>query len=319
MTTEVFALESRDFTEMEAALSGWDQQYQQVSSGDFHGRLFFTSNASLQIFHNRWERAIHYRGTAPKGTVGLALTMTQSGQAYWMDKPVAFDDVILQRAGVEADYLSGSLWDSIVLAIPEALLARQIANITQDLPENTLADRHVISLAPPQAAQLRHYLNLYLDAANQCEAIPCMAKNLSATSTQLVAMLAHALADSRTLPAEKLSLARQRQVIRTIEECDDQQQALPLQISRLSQATGLNSRTLRRIFNDQTGMSPLHYLKYRRLNGVRRTLRESHADSTMVKQIAYQFGFKHLGQFSQNYKQLFGELPSHTLSKAQAA
>jgi AraC family ethanolamine operon transcriptional activator len=315
VTTEVFALKSRDFTEMEAALGGWDQQYQQVGPGDFRGSLLFTQNDSLQIFHNRWERAIHYRGTAPEGTVGLGLTMISSGQAYWMGKPVAFDDVILQRAGVEADYMSGPVWDSIVLAIPEAALAKQIANITQDNPEDILASQNVMRLAPQQAAQLRQYLSLYLNKADQCVSNPGTAKELSAAATLAVELLAQALADSGALPLQKCSLARQRQVIRTIEEHDDQHPDLPLRISCLSQVTGLNSRTLQRIFNDQTGMSPLHYLKYRRLNSVRRELREAQVEQAQVKQIAYQFGFSHLGQFSHDYKQLFGELPSHTLSK----
>jgi AraC family ethanolamine operon transcriptional activator len=319
VTTEVFALESRDFTEMEAALGGWDHQYQQVGPGDFRGSLLFTQKDSLQIFHNRWERAIHYRGVAPKGTIGLALTMIPSGQAYWMGKPVAFDDIILQRAGVEADYMSGPVWDSIVLAIPEAALAKQIANITQDNPEDILAGQNVIRLAPQKAAQLRQCLNLYLNKIDPCAPNPVTAKEHSVAASLAVELLAQALADSRALPAEKCSLARQRQVIRTIEAFDEQHKDLPLRINRLSQITGLSSRTLQRIFNDQTGMSPLHYLKYRRLNGVRRVLREPHADPTQVKQIAYQYGFRHLGQFSRDYKQLFGELPSHILSRVQAA
>jgi AraC family ethanolamine operon transcriptional activator len=245
--------------------------------------------------------------------------MIPSGQAYWMGKPVAFDDVILQRAGAEADYVSGSLWDSIVFAIPEVELARQIANITQDNPEDILGDQNVIRLAPQKAAQLRHCLTVYHRTVKQCMAKPEAATELSEMATLAVELLAQTLADSRALPAEKCSPARQRHVIRTIEEFDEQHKDLPLRIGRLSQITGLSSRTLQRIFNDQTGMSPLHYLKYRRLNGVRRVLREPHADPTQVKQIAYQYGFRHLGQFSRDYKQLFGELPSHILSRVQAA
>jgi AraC family ethanolamine operon transcriptional activator len=316
VTTEVFALEARDFNEMETALGGWDHQYQQVSPGDFRGSLLFTQNESLQIFHNRWERAIHYRGTAPKGTIGLALTMMPIGQAYWMGKPVAFDDIILQHAGEEADYVSGPVWDSIVLAIPEAALAKQIANITQDNPEAILAGQNVIRLATQQAAQLRHCLQLYLSQVDRCAPNPVTAKEHSVAATLAIELLAQALADSRALPADKCSLARQRQVIRTIEAFEEQHKELPLRIDRFSKLTGLSSRTLQRIFNDQSGMSPLRYLKYRRLNEVRLTLRESHTDPTQIKQIANQFGFGHLGQFSHDYKQLFGELPSHTLSNA---
>ena len=55
---------------MEQALSGWDHEYDQISPGKFRGGLFHTQTGSLGIFRNRWEKAIAYRGTAPKGTIG---------------------------------------------------------------------------------------------------------------------------------------------------------------------------------------------------------------------------------------------------------
>ena len=59
MDTCVYRLESRDFTEMEHALSAWDHRYRQISSGAFRGSLLHTQTGSLRIFCNRWERAIH--------------------------------------------------------------------------------------------------------------------------------------------------------------------------------------------------------------------------------------------------------------------
>ena len=35
----------------------------------------------------------------------------------------------------------------------------------------------------------------------------------------------------------------------------------------------------------------------------------------LVKQIAYSHGFSHLGHFSSDYRQLFGEAPSETLRR----
>jgi AraC family ethanolamine operon transcriptional activator len=60
---------------------------------------------------------------------------------------------------------------------------------------------------------------------------------------------------------------------------------------------------------------PLAYLKTQQLNRVYRVLRNADFSDTMVKQVALDNGFVHLGQFSRDYKQLFGELPSETLQR----
>ncbi|TWT42429.1 hypothetical protein KOR42_47210 [Thalassoglobus neptunius] len=83
MDINVFQLESQDFAEMEQALSSWDHQYRQMSSGTFRGMLQHTQSGACGIFRNRWERAIHYEGTAPAGTIGLAISLAQNGDARW--------------------------------------------------------------------------------------------------------------------------------------------------------------------------------------------------------------------------------------------
>jgi AraC family ethanolamine operon transcriptional activator len=73
---------------------------------------------------------------------------------------------------------------------------------------------------------------------------------------------------------------------------------------------------MRDAFYKTVGMNPLAYLKAEQLNRVYRTLRHADPAETLIKQIAYENGFRHIGQFSQDYKHLFGELPSETLQRA---
>jgi AraC family ethanolamine operon transcriptional activator len=87
----------------------------------------------------------------------------------------------------------------------------------------------------------------------------------------------------------------------------------PLRVGELCRELSVSERTLRHAFCDVTGLSPLDYLKILRLNCVNRTLREADPAELLVKQAAYSNGFTHLGQFSRDYKQLFGESPSQTL------
>ncbi len=88
----------------------------------------------------------------------------------------------------------------------------------------------------------------------------------------------------------------------------------PLTVRDLCRATGASERTLSRAFVEHFGLSPKAYLRARRLHGVRGELRRG-SPGTKVVDVANDWGFWHLGQFASDYRRLFGELPSQTLSR----
>jgi AraC-like DNA-binding protein len=89
----------------------------------------------------------------------------------------------------------------------------------------------------------------------------------------------------------------------------------PLTVRDLCRATGASERTLRRAFVEHFGLPPKAYLQQRRLHGVRGELRRAAPSISRVADVANGWGFWHLGQFASDYRRLFGELPSETLSK----
>jgi AraC-like DNA-binding protein len=62
------------------------------------------------------------------------------------------------------------------------------------------------------------------------------------------------------------------------------------------------------------GSSPMAYFKKRRLTDARLALLQSAPETSLVKRAALGAGLTHLGRFSTEYHQLFGELPSATLN-----
>ncbi|WP_158598045.1 helix-turn-helix domain-containing protein [Noviherbaspirillum saxi] len=72
-------------------------------------------------------------------------------------------------------------------------------------------------------------------------------------------------------------------------------------------------RTLQTSFTHIMGMSPSSYLRKIRLGSVRRLLRSIPASQMTISEAAARWGFFHLGSFSNDYRQFFGELPSQTL------
>lgn len=300
---------------MEQALSAWDHEYQQMSPGVFRGGLFHTQAGSTGIFRNRWERAILYQGTPPQGTVALAISLAQEGEAHWMGEFVGIDDIIVQQAGKQGEYLSTPLWDSVVFAIPEVDLARHVADLSHDDPENVLSMHRVVRLTPQVAAQIRMASLAYLDAVQYYQMHPSEPSRLSELADAAVEKIAHALASSQTVSRSQLTLDRRNKLVRKAKEFSMRHVDQSPRIGELCRELAVSERTLRHAFHDVAGISPLDYLKMLRLNRVKRALSEADPTEVLVKQVAYSNGFTHLGQFCRDYRKQFGEPPSRTLRR----
>jgi len=313
--TKIYTLESRDFMEMEQALDAWDHRYVQISPGAFRGSLFYTQTGALGIFRNRWERAIHYRGVAPEGTIGLAISLVQTGEARWMGQLVSFDDLIVQRCGRAAEYLSAPLWDSVVFTIPEAELAQQIGDITHDDPQDFII-HGIARLTPQVAAQLRQAAIAFINTAARSLARPGVTSTLPEMAKSIIELTAHALVSSKPPRREKVGLNRQRRLIKASEDYVAHLTDQPLRIGQICRELDASERTLRNAFHQLVGVSPLAYLKTEQLNRVFRALKDADSTELQIKQVAYGNGFRHIGQFCGDYKKLFGELPSETLRRS---
>jgi len=243
----------------------------------------------------------------------FAVTLTQTSEARWMGQRVGVDDVCVQRCGAEAEYLSAPLWDSVVLTIPEAELARQIVDITHDDPGTLLHTHGVVHLTPQLAAQVRQAALNYIDTAVRSVATPDAPSPLPQMAKSIVELIARVLVSARPQRHAKASLNRSRQLIHKAEDFCGQHPNQPLRIGQLCRELGVSERTLRDAFYKLTDTSPLAYLKTQRLNQVYRELHDGEPREVLIKQFAYDNGFYHLGHFSRDYKQLFGELPSETL------
>jgi len=81
----------------------------------------------------------------------------------------------------------------------------------------------------------------------------------------------------------------------------------------LSVTSGLRLRSLINAFQAVTGFSPMAYFKRERLGGVRQALQRPHPTRTRVIDVATSWGFWHMGHFTADYREMFGESPSETL------
>ncbi|MCK1410206.1 helix-turn-helix domain-containing protein [Bradyrhizobium sp. 76] len=89
----------------------------------------------------------------------------------------------------------------------------------------------------------------------------------------------------------------------------------PLHISALCHALAVSERTLRKAFHRIHSIPPCRHLRMLRLSQARRALLSADGKLVTVTEIATGFGFVELGRFSVEYRKVFGESPSQTLSR----
>jgi AraC-like DNA-binding protein len=133
-----------------------------------------------------------------------------------------------------------------------------------------------------------------------------------ASGAPLAGRIREAVAASQAFPVTR---ARFSAVMSACELIDRQFPAAPT-VSELSQHSGVGVRTLEYGFRQVYGTTPLAFARALRLTRSRMSL--LHARSYMrVNEIAGAFGYRHMGQFSRDYRRWFGEAPSKTLARAQ--
>lgn len=88
----------------------------------------------------------------------------------------------------------------------------------------------------------------------------------------------------------------------------------PISLVDLSNAAGVSIRALNLLCHKHHGVPPMLLLRNMRLDAARHHLLAHPGDT--ITDVAFRFGFSHLGRFSGYYRERFGELPRQTYKPA---
>jgi AraC-like DNA-binding protein len=105
-----------------------------------------------------------------------------------------------------------------------------------------------------------------------------------------------------------------RAVRRAVDAVRDEPER-PFSVADLARIAGMSVRSLQEAFRRHVGMAPMAFLQDVRLERVHHTLRTADPVRTTVAEVAYRWGFAHLGRFAWAYRRRYGRCPSETLRK----
>lgn len=91
-----------------------------------------------------------------------------------------------------------------------------------------------------------------------------------------------------------------------------------ISVEQLARLAHSSPRSLYALFERHTGTTPKSFIRQKKLEQIRSSLTDPASRVRNVTQVALDYGFVHLGRFSESYKNAFGELPSDTLRRQKA-
>ncbi|WP_198369912.1 helix-turn-helix domain-containing protein [Roseomonas rosulenta] len=222
---------------------------------------------------------------------------------------IGAQDAILVPGGMEFIVAcpDPQVWGSF--ALPTAM-AEELADLSRDRHRDAMPG--VLDMTPEIFGELSAAFDAAGRLAHEAPSAliaPGCAEGLAASLKELVAS---ALAPGLGTEPRGRAVREAMRVVRAADEYLRHNISHPIYRDDLCGAIGVSRRKLHDAFVSVVGMTPPAYLKLRRLVLARRALRAGNDGERLVKSVALSHGFWHLGHFSKDYRELFGELPSQT-------
>jgi AraC family ethanolamine operon transcriptional activator len=308
---------TRDINEQAERLRHWDQTYVQLSGGKFEGRIIEGWFGSIQVFRETTTQVIHEQGRSRTGAQTFCLPVAMDGTARFRGVDWAPDACATLGGGLDFDLCTPGTLDVVAVSLPgdKLLAAADAQGFDAGALARSLSSSCLLPLAPHCGDTLRAML---IELTSLIETDAALLTNRmarlgieSAIYDTALQLITHSL-PAKALPATHLP--KRSVVYRAIEYVESRPTEMT-SVSELCAALRMSRRTLQAYFGEVLHISPLQYLRARRLNKVRSSLRRGEGSLT-VGQAAADWGFWHLSQFAADYRKLFGELPSETAEGA---
>ena len=242
-----------------------------------------------------------YDGSSPKDCISIAIIEEVSGK-------FCFDDIKLQMGDILFfdDSRAYSLTNNddvrfCVITMPTKRLKEILPHIDL-LLYHTIKDKEkILSLT------LYKIWDKFTNFSNK--SIDYKKAEDSILNTLLAIIRTQTPRKPKLTNGEKIAISIRNQIYRHM-DCK-------VNITDIAQKYNISQRSLQLSFKSLFGFTPKLFLRRLKLNHVHNELKNSHHQDVTVTNIAYRWGFLHMGRFSTYYKELFGENPSKTLQKAK--
>lgn len=329
---------SHDFDEQATFLNGWNQDYAQISAGCFEGFISEAHFSGVSLFWEYTNQALYQQGLLNIETIaiGVPLSLGCNGlditSSSVSSETNAGINKLAHKNSSEDGLFCGTVCNQNTIHIfsgtggfefispNQLMIGLIVVSRAQLLKLLTAEDQHLLNAQCQQARVMQIPSKIYqhliaflntsfglLKSQPQLMQHAYFNQNMANQATELV--IESLLAKQINLPAT--APHKSWQVFCNTRDIVNVRQDKPLSIAELCTSLNMSRRSLQYHFKQTLHTSPAAYLRAERLNGVRHLLKTANS----VTEAATHWGFWHFGHFSQEYKKMFGELPSATFKR----
>lgn len=287
-------------------LPAWDQQYTQMSRGEFCGSVTKLRSGALCLFDEQMNRQVYQVGELSKDKIGFGFPVRVKGNSFLCGHAANVGSLLVFSGQSGFEFLSPRdfRFFGIEINIPE-IADTVLARLVEAL-KAALADRgRSILLDADTEYPLRQSLASVFDFGRKFRI-----GHGDRFNRQIVGAVLDCLPESADTP---VSVEKYWHIISRMHDLAHDNPHCPRTVAEVTVELGVSRRKLQNACRDVLDVTPVQYLRALRLSEVRRAI----PDAQSVTDAAMQFGFWHLGYFSRDYKAMFGETPSRTLQRYQ--
>ncbi|MGU7782696.1 helix-turn-helix domain-containing protein [Burkholderia sp. PU8-34] len=302
-----------DVEEQARVFDGWSLNYTQISGGLFHGSSSIVSLGGVRLLVEDLDKVILQQGAVPSDRIAVAVPLELEGHARMCGEKSGRDSLHVFSSLPAFEFYSPARHVLMNIEIePDKLSSESMRTVAASLRARTLAP--LIPMAADVADNLRDLLRQTLavvaksspvEAVTSPDRIELLARTVLYAISEVIAVAPVDAGSNVARPTKHWSL------VNAVQERLQDASTCPLSIAELCVQLGISRRTVQYAFHEALDLNPIAYLRAVRLNHVRREFRLGES----VTSAATKWGFWHLGSFAQDYRSMFGELPSVTAKR----
>jgi AraC family ethanolamine operon transcriptional activator len=299
---------ARDADELASKLTNWQQSYDQISPGLFHGALTELPLPQMQIFRESLSQSVRQSCRVWPDAIWFGLP-DHALATRINGRQAETDWIMVQPGNVDFELVTPSAYSIYGIVVGRALLESAGARSGCAIDWQKVQAAEVLQVDGAARAACVHTLATLLPGG-QRGAAEALAGSTEQWQEAVLSALLEMLDHSCVEPAVAASLQRRQRVVALAREYILAHRTDAITVPELCEQVHVSRRTLQYCFEDVLGMSPMLYLRMVRLNGVRRQLQDPSARGRGIGDVAGAWGMCNFSQFSSDYRKLFGECPS---------
>ncbi|MGY5451052.1 helix-turn-helix domain-containing protein [Agarivorans sp. MS3-6] len=290
-------------------LRDWGLDFVQLDRGILETGLTKAEMPGISLQHISFSKKIWQRGSPPSNAITFGILTSDEAGIVWNNQAITPTTLELFGREDKFDIVSPAGFSALTFSVnyDELMQLKEQCGIPLDIDLISLA--HRVEKANPLVLNKLKMLSEQILYLQPFENAPHFAEELK---SDLGYLLISAMDSPKVYHLPMIKLPRDRLIQKAMIYIQDNI-STPILVGELCSQVYTSARTLTRCFQSKFGLSPKEVITYLRLHAFRRCLIEN--PQLKIYQIASLFGFWHLSKLTQDYKVVFGELPTQTRLK----